>query len=228
MSKVDLPIKYKSPLKRLKRRLKGKTLIQPEFDTGKCIFVHVPKAAGTSVKNTLFPNAVGLTHHLAMDYRLDNPRKFKSYFVFTFVRNPFDRLVSAYNYLMQGGKNEEDRNFRDTHLLEYDDFGDFVRRGLSKPEIATQYHFMQQRLFLVDFNGRLIVDFIGRFEDIRNDFQEITRELGVEVELPHKNKSIGDSYQSCYTEELRKIAYRHYKADFDLLDYEPEIPDPVA
>lgn len=220
MTHINLPIKNKTFYKRLKRKIKGKTYILPCFDEYQCIFIHIPKVAGTSMKNILFPNAKGIGHKLAMDCYLDDPEKFEKYFVFAFVRNPYDRLVSAYNYLMQGGKGgSADIQFRDRYLTAYEDFTDFIVRGLNKPETACHWHFMQQHYYVVNFECEVIVDFIGHFENVEEDFNKVTQKLGIDAVLPHRNKSVRDTYQSYYTEETRKIAYGYYKKDFELLGY---------
>ncbi len=91
MSKINLPLKKHSHWRVFKRRLRKELYIRDYFDESKCIFVHIPKSAGTSVKNALFPNTKGPGHRMAMDYYLENPKKYEEYFVFAFVRNPFDR-----------------------------------------------------------------------------------------------------------------------------------------
>jgi hypothetical protein len=221
---TDWPLQQNALLQLIRRKRKRKTLIQPAFDANKCIFVHIPKAAGTSVKKSLFPSAQQLTHYRAIDYFLDSPAKYKRYFVFAFSRNPYDRLVSAYNYLLEGGKNDADLRFRDTFLTTFESFSDFVRNGLPRKEIKNQYHFVPQRRFLVNYWGNIMVDFVGRVETMEEDFEVISKRIGVEARLPHQNKSSRGPYQDFYTEELRRIAYMHYEQDFDVLDYSPDIP----
>lgn len=224
MLKKMIPFTKRSRFEKIKRKIKGKTIFRDYFDEHQCVFVHVPKVAGTSMKNTLFPGGGGPGHKPAMEYFLDNPDKFQRYFVFAFVRNPYDRLVSAYNYLMQGGKGgEDDRNFRDTYLVEYKDFTDFVKRGLRKSEIITYWHLVPQYLYLVNYDGEVIVDFIGSFENINEDFNKVAKRLNMDVELPHKNKSVRNDYRSYYTEETQKIAYEVYKRDFELFGYPEEL-----
>ncbi len=225
MSYIDLPVKKHTFLKRLSRKLKGESFIRHYFDENKCIFVHIPKVAGSSVKGCLFPNQKGPGHRMAMDYYLENPGKFQEYFVFCFVRNPYDRLVSAYFYLMGGGKGPADVRFRDNHLLAYKDFPDFLRNGLSRPEVASWWHFRPQYFYLVNFEGELIVDYIGRFENLDNDFNEICKKLGVTAELPHSNKSKRSTYGKYFDKELQDIAYNFYQKDFELLGYSKDIID---
>src|SRR5699024_3171220 len=67
----------------------------------KCSFVHVPKAAVTSISNALYVRSFG--HFSAAEIRLDFPRAFGNIFVFSIVRNPWDRIVSAYRFAASGG-----------------------------------------------------------------------------------------------------------------------------
>lgn len=219
---VDLPVLVRNPLKRLERRLRGKSYIVPVYHELKCVFVHIPKNAGTSVKRTLFGQA-RITHRLAMDYYRDQPDAFSDYFTFAFSRNPYDRVVSAYHYLMQGGKNEGDVRFRDEYLLEYSDFADFVERGLGRKEIMSWWHFIPQYLFVVDFQGRKMVDFIGRFENLAEDFRYVSERIGVNKELPFLNESSRTDYRECYTPALAERVWSVYRADFELFGYPREL-----
>ena len=80
-------------------------------DKYKCIFIHVPKVAGTSIERSIFETNKWLIGHVkASDYIRIDKNKFESYFSFGFVRNPYDRVVSAYHYLKNGGGNENDEN----------------------------------------------------------------------------------------------------------------------
>ena len=66
------------------------------------VFVHIPKAAGCSVGLALYPRGWG-GHRTLRDFRVIFGRRLWSFYRFTFVRNPFTRLVSAYDYLSKGG-----------------------------------------------------------------------------------------------------------------------------
>ena len=69
------------------------------FDKKKCIFFHIPKTAGISLVKALFGD-LDWGHRDVKYYRnVFNKKKFDSYFKFTFVRNPYDRLFSAYSFL---------------------------------------------------------------------------------------------------------------------------------
>jgi chondroitin 4-sulfotransferase 11 len=65
------------------------------------------------------------------------------------------------------------------------------------------------------------VDFIGRFERIQEDFGVISRRLGMEIELPHLNKSnLSGVYRDAYSERMRKIVGEIYELDARIFEYD--------
>ena len=74
------------------------------FTRNKCIFIHIPKAAGTSVLAALGKTKEKGRDHVSWQvYKKASSRKFARYYKFTFVRNPYDRALSAYRYILSGG-----------------------------------------------------------------------------------------------------------------------------
>ncbi len=75
----------------------GEITIKP-FDANKCIFVHIPKNAGTSISQSLFN--VNIPSFITLyDYKyLLGRDKFQDYYKFAFIRNPWDKIVSVYTY----------------------------------------------------------------------------------------------------------------------------------
>ena len=62
---------------------------------------------------------------------------------------------------------------------------------------------------LIDTQGRLAVDFIGRFEHFERDFEKICRRIGIKANLPHINRTCHDDYRSYYSDALaQKVADR--------------------
>lgn len=167
----------------------------------KCIFIHIPKTAGQSVEH-VFLNLLGLTwetraplllrfndnkklgpprlaHLKASDYlkyKYISEDLFNSYFKFSFVRNPWSRLVSFYNYRK--------------YFLLYN-FKSFVMKHLEKKIWKKDYWFIgPQYEFLYDDNGKILVDFVGKFENLQNDFDKICNSINIaKTKLPHINKS---------------------------------------
>src|SRR3954465_5712000 len=85
------------------------------FDYYKCIFIHIPKTAGVSISKSLFGN---YTDHANIDWYLKHyeKRTVEQYYKVAFVRNPWDRLYSAYVFLRQGGMYEADATFYNQNL----------------------------------------------------------------------------------------------------------------
>ena len=211
----------------------------------KTVFIHVPKVAGQSVE-LVFLNLLGmrweqraplvlrhnpdptkgperLAHLLAREYvplGYIDQSTFDAYFKFAFVRNPWARLVSEYEY-----RRYEKRPFAefvDAEFASIDDYSDHAR------------HIIPQADYLYDTNGMLLVDYVGRFEMIARDFRHVSDRLGLGVdELPRKNVS-GMSrfqkllrrkpkekkpYQDYYDTGLRDRVGEFYQQDVERFGY---------
>ena len=74
--------------------------------------------------------------------------------------------------------------------------------------------FVLQKDFVTDDSGKIIVDFIGRYENLSEDFQTICDKLKIDASLPHANKSQRKTYQqyydSSYQKAHRKMLSRRY------------------
>ena len=198
-----------------------------DFDRLDCIFVHVPKAAGISLATALFGH-LGGGHRTVREYRRIFGWDFDRYFVFTVVRNPFSRLVSAWRF-MRGELPifRLNRHYRDTVLARYDGFGDFVRSEL-ETAAAERVAFRPQTHFLCA-DGRLDVDYVGKVETLQRDFERIRDELDVDASLSHRNRSPGPRrpVESWFTDQTADIARSVYERDFDVLGYGREVPGRV-
>ena len=98
------------------------------------LFVHVPKCGGSSVEAQL---GIDHGHRSAVYFRAADPALFARAWKFSIVRNPYDRLVSAFHYLKNHTRSERDRAWAAEALGEAADFAGFVRRlaepGLQRP-----------------------------------------------------------------------------------------------
>ncbi|WP_416307635.1 sulfotransferase family 2 domain-containing protein [Neptunicella sp. SCSIO 80796] len=189
------------------------------FDKTRSIFVHIPKCAGISVNHTLYGNLAGGHKTLDQYLRIFEPRLVLSYFKFSIVRNPWDRLVSAYHFLQKGGANNEDRDWFTRHLIQYPTFDSFVRGWLNAKNARSWYHFRPQVDYLLDSSGKVSLDFIGHFENLHDDFAYIAKKLGKDVTLANSNKSKHVDYRSYYDDETRDIVAQVYARDIALLGY---------
>ena len=194
------------------------------FDYYRCIFIHIPKTAGISVSKSLFGHN---TDHADIDWFLDNYGKHtvNSYFKFAFVRNPWDRLYSAYHFLQQGGMYPVDKAFYDTHLSHLNSFEAFVMDWLNQDRLETYVHFVPQYRFITSKHdrNRLLMDFIGRFEHLAQDFKIVNERLGMPpVMLQKLNTGIASQkkYTDSYSAEMRDKVHCLYEKDIALFQYD--------
>jgi len=187
------------------------------------IFVHLPKTGGVSVNRALY-GSLGMGHLTLREYRtLFRPRAFAGMFRFTFVRNPFDRIHSAYHFLRAGGMGEIDVEFAQRVLEKYPSFERFILEGLENEEVAGFWHFLPQTHFLgseKDFHQDL--DFVGRFETFEQDFDYVKARVNPSARLPHINRTPRKprDYRRAYTPEMVDRLARHYAPVLALLGYE--------
>ena len=127
------------------------------------VFIHVPKAAGTSISMALYGAAVG--HRTLAEWQQLFPHSMSKVETMAVVRDPVARFVSAFNFLKAGGINELDRNFALKHLIDYDK-PEQLACALIDPtwqaRILTYPHFVSQVDFLKNSSGKIAVDCLVR------------------------------------------------------------------
>jgi glycosyltransferase involved in cell wall biosynthesis len=196
----------------------------PEQDALGCTFVHVPKTAGTSLALALF--GVHSHHVPAVRFQGFDRDRFERSFKFTIVRNPFDRLYSAYTYLRPhvGSIAHIDKVWASANLSRFHSFEEFVlalRQPSVRRRILRYLHFRPQmewlRLPPSRANG---MDFTARFERIAEDYQTIAERLGVEPPpLPKLRMGGHGDYRDVYSAEMKEVVARIYNEDFRALGY---------
>jgi len=203
----------------------------------RCLFVHIPKTGGTSVevalgmhgdwavenRDSLFgtirsADLVGrgylsrFLQHLTLDEVRQLSPECGELFSFSFVRNPWDRMVSSYCNpdpdMLDGARAS---GVELTGL----DFPEFVRRT----EAVEHIHLLPQHRFVTDRQRGIAVNSLGRFETLEADFESLCRALQVEARLPHENASEHIHYREYHTDETRDAVARRYRQDIDLFDY---------
>ena len=75
---------------------------------------------------------------------------------------------------------------------------------------------------LVGEDGRLGLDFIGRYETLQDSFAEACRRIGIpERRLAVVNAAVHRPWEDCCDDELLRLATRFYRRDFEMLGYAP-------
>ena len=192
--------------------------LPPEFVERGCIFVHVPKAAGHSIATALFGRVIG--HRTLADYESVAADAVANAFVFTFVRDPWDRLHSAYHYLCNGGtRREPDASFGRLLAARYPTFERFVHEFLDARTVHAYYHFVPQHCFLDTRRDACAPDFVGRFEALEEGFRHVAERIGVTAELPTLNRSGARDHRSAYTSAMWQRVGELYQRDCERFGY---------
>ncbi|MBW1929078.1 MAG: sulfotransferase family 2 domain-containing protein [Deltaproteobacteria bacterium] len=207
----------------------------------KFLFVHIAKTGGTSIRaalrwykwkdpyripfflcsriSALFGHrlACKIPRHakIITAYEMLPRELFNELFKFAFVRNPWDLQVSSYHHI----KRERPHLLKGIH-----DFESFLRWKLDP---SRPYHYIidtsmeLQYDYLIDLDGNVIVDFIGRYEQLEDDFNEACRRIGIRPpKLPHKRRARDRlDYREYYTEETAELIAQRFKKDIEMLGY---------
>jgi hypothetical protein len=136
--------------------------------------------------------------------------KWNEYFKFVFVRNPYDRAVSGWNYNME------------TEKLNID-FNIYIEMGSIVSDEEYWHCFLPQSESVIDENGDYFVNFVGKFETLEEDFQKILKKIGFKKILHNpevkKNNRKHNSYKKYYDQRTLDIVNKIYEKDFELFGY---------
>jgi hypothetical protein len=137
-------------------------------------------------------------------------RQFNSYFKFGFVRNPWDRVVSLY-------ERTEAQQMRDQ--MTFTEFVEWIQYSSSTCIHSSPHRY--QLDWFVDPDGKVLADFIGRFERLEEDWAFVARKLGVTETLPHwKLNTRTRHYTEYYSARTKQIIAAKFKVDIDQFGYE--------
>ena len=132
---------------------------------------------------------------------------FNSYFKFAFVRNPWDRLVSEYEFIRR--RPNHGRHSK-VIRMEFDEYIVYQSKRRDAHQIDM----------LADKQGNLLMDFVGKFENLEKDWLYVAKKLGIEnKELGHRKKSGIKDYKAYYTQENWDLVADLWHRDIDAFGY---------
>ncbi len=156
------------------------------------------------------------------------PEAEREYYKFTFVRNPYARLVSCYEdkYHETPRRHPEAEplffGYLGGYLSKDRGFEAFVRRVVRIRSDWMEPHFARQYDMVYDEAGVCQVDYVGRYEELESGFAPIRDRYGLKP-LPHYNatgKSDAEKWMGYYTAETAELVHEKYAADFAAFGYE--------
>ena len=108
---------------------------------------------------------------------------------------------------------------RDNQRMQKDPLGT-MKQIIGDKQHALQVLFRPQCEFVVDDDGRLMVDYVSKFEALQNHFDHICQRLQLpQAELQHINATGSSQYRPAYDQELKEMVQAVYRQDFVLFDY---------
>jgi len=202
-------------------------------DSHEFIYLRMRKVASTSMQEILRPLCIavpeGKVKHLKSRARLEwdyhkyvfrahddimsakrrmPDTLFQRYFKFAFVRNPWERLVSEYEFLLnrpQHGRHDRVKNLSG--------FSDFIHMQIPRRDAY-------QSNMLCDNKGGLLMDFVGKLENLDDDWQSVCEHIGIPCQpLPRKNVTKHKRYQDYFNTNSIELVTKHWARDIKLFNY---------
>ncbi len=189
----------------------------------KLLFVHIPKNAGNSVRRVCKKKNIRIITHnirrrnkrLLAYYRDKNQRVH----AFCVCRNPYDRVVSAYFYLLNQARHRKDMADRQRFIDPYEGFTDFVLNGL-REAAKEQLHFLPQVFWIRNSEGTPQIESVLRMENLQKDFDAFCQKMNLKpVPLDITNTSARQPWSEYHTPETKKVVEAIYREDFDFFGY---------
>lgn len=187
----------------------------------KCIFIHIPRTAGTSIEKAIvgvdwWEEEPRTKHIIASTAKRIYADYWQEYFKFSFIRNPFTRVASMgmfptfYGVQLINGKLDLEEYLKAWNSYEIDPRSESHLESLPPAKQSSIYdNILNEDL-----------DFIGRFENLQNDFDLVAEKIGLKnTKLPHIAISHINNYAEIYTDKTKAQVVQRYGYDIAKYGY---------
>lgn len=131
-----------------------------------------------------------------------------TYYKFTFVRNPWDRFVSAVIF--------KNKKLQEVPQL----VPQFIEKFLDKMNFTDNLFYKPQYDYLIDDNGKFEMDFVGKTEDMEQDYQKICKHLGIPIEqIDQRNSTKRKQYKDVLNDKTKQKIEEIYQNDIKHFSY---------
>ena len=186
-----------------------------------CIFIHIPKAAGTTVAESVLGGRAG--HFTALEVKdYLGLEEFNSLYSFSISREPLSRLVSAYQYVKNGG-GEHGGVRKEIYFQgpEFRSFDSFVQEWLVFEELRnTNLLFKPQHLFVCDKQGDILVKELGKYEDLKSFQDVLSLQLTRDIRFKELNRTKSSIFKfDNIAASTKTLVLDLYSRDYELFKY---------
>jgi len=208
-------------------------------DRRKVIFIHIPKCGGVSIERSIhkalggndyitYQNLIriprntddkrsdGLNLHSTMgDYRRHYGSRISDFYIFSFVRNPWRRMVSHYEYLIK----MTNKRISENNQISFPQFVQIAQTKLLQYSIHGYDEFIQDRYGTP-------INFVGKLENIEDDLRKVGNDVKLEIkEILHMNQTDltlkeHENWKDYYNPGLKDRVYNIFKDDIEKYEYE--------
>ena len=179
----------------------------------KFLFIHIPRTSGTSIQKQFQNKETKDKHWTIHNWKehLDQ-QTFNNYYKFTFIRNPWDIIISKY---FDKGWYSSPIKGRGGEIGYYS--GKNLKHFLTHYQPAKHEHGDS----ILDYINPKQMDYIGRYENRKKDLEHIAKQIGIPLNPQIHEKSHPDKehYTKYYNHETREIVAKRYAQDIDYFGY---------
>lgn len=208
----------------------------------KFIFIHIPKCAGTSIENFFGidydkynPNT-DYKKYIELNTKIAHPKHFRlsnyeellgidevsDYFKFTFIRNPYDMVVSKYEFLRNNNNSilkDVNGNIVDNSKICFESYVNFLLKYSKRKKNKNSVTVDNYNEWIVTENNKM--DFIGKVENFDNDFKIVCDKLNIKYKKLNKINKTNNrkGYKTYYNEYTKGIVTNLFKYDLEKYNY---------
>ena len=184
----------------------------------KVLGILICKSASTATKD-LFVNNYGFKRITdeCFDYE-----KVKNAWSFAFVRNPWDRLVSVYHNKVETSLEPCFQQHPSYNIVAGMSFHAFIKQieKIGEPPEWWDAHIRPQWHSTCNYSGKVVLDYVGRFENYNNDLQHVQKQIHLEPIRPRVlNTTKREHYRHYYNHISSRVVAKIYEQDIDLFKY---------
>ena len=185
----------------------------------KCTFIHIPKTGGSSLSKIFKEYS-----HITVTEHLHGIKEKPEGFTFATSRNPYNRILSSYNYLSTGG-DQSPNDMAYKHNLfpnmsdNVKDFHFFVENMLE--HLSTRQVHLLPMTYFVAFNNKILIDIYFKLEELNENWEQIKEIININKDLIKINSSKKiKNREEWLTPKIKEIIYKTYESDFNSFEYE--------